>query len=183
MSLTALLLNYGYIAVFLGTFLEGETILIMAGFAAHRGYLDLRWVMAVATVGSFLGDQLYFYLGARYGWRILNRFPKLKPRAVRVQALLERYHLLLIPGIRFLYGLRMVGPLVIGMSSVSWTRFFALNLLGATVWAVLIGGSGYLFGNALALVLADLRNYEEALLALMAMGGIVIWLSYHWRQR
>ncbi|MDD5180263.1 MAG: DedA family protein [Gallionellaceae bacterium] len=183
MSLAALLLNYGYIAVFLGTFLEGETILIMAGFAAHRGYLDLRWVMAVATVGSFLGDQLYFYLGARYGWRILDRFPKLKPRAVRVQALLERYHLPLIPGIRFLYGLRMVGPLVIGMSSVNWTRFFALNLLGATVWAVLVGGSGYLFGNAMELVLADLRHYEEALLALMAMGGIIIWLSYHWRHR
>lgn len=183
MSLAALLLNYGYIAVFLGTFLEGETILIMAGFAAHRGYLDLRWVMAVATVGSFLGDQLYFYLGARYGWRILNRFPKLKPRAVRVQALLERYHLPLIPGIRFLYGLRMVGPLVIGMSSVSWTRFFALNLLGAIVWAVLVGGSGYLFGNAMELVLADLRHYEEALLALMAMGGIIIWLSYYWRHR
>ena len=183
MSLTALLLNYGYFAVFLGTFLEGETILIMAGFAAHRGYLDLRWVMAVATAGSFMGDQLYFYLGARYGWHILNRFPKLKPRAARVQALLERYHLPLIPGIRFMYGLRMVGPLAIGMSSVSWARFFALNLLGAILWAVLIGGSGYLFGNAMELVLADLRHYEEALLALIAIGGIIVWLNYRWRHR
>ena len=183
MSLTALLLKYGYIAVFLGTFLEGETILIMAGFAAHRGYLDLRWVVIVATVGSSLGDQIYFYLGTRYGWRILNRFPKLKPRAARVQVLLERYHLPLIPGIRFLYGLRMVGPLVIGMSSVSWLRFFVLNLLGATVWAVLISGLGYLFGNALELVLTNLRHYEEALLALMAVAGIIVWLVYRWRQR
>lgn len=183
MSLAALLMNYGYLAVFLGTFLEGETILIMAGFAAHRGYLDLRWVMAVATLGSFLGDQLYFCLGARYGWRILNRFQNLKPRAARMQALLERYHLFLIPGIRFLYGLRMVGPLVIGMSAVSWGRFLMLNLLGAALWAVLIGGSGYLFGNAMEWMLADLRHYEEALLAMLATGGLAVWLSYRLRHR
>lgn len=183
MFLTALLIKYGYAAVLLGTFLEGETILIMAGFAAHRGYLNLYGVIGMATVGSFLGDQLYFYLGTRYGWRILNRFPDLKPRALRVQALLERYHLPLILGIRFLYGLRIVGPLAIGMSSVSRIRFFGLNLLGAIIWAALIGSSGYLFGYALELILADLKLYEEALLALMLIAGIVVWIGYRWRQR
>lgn len=183
MSLTALLIKYGYAVVLLGTFLEGETILIMAGFAAHRGYLNLYWVIALATAGSFLGDQLYFYLGKRYGWRIFERFPKLKPRALRVQALLERYHLPLILGIRFLYGLRIVGPLAIGMSSVSRIRFFGLNLLGAIAWAMLIGGAGYLFGYALELLLADIKRYEEAFLALIVIAGIVVWLVYRWRQR
>lgn len=60
MTLATFLLSYGYIAVLLGTFLEGETILIMAGFAAQSGYLNLYWVIGVATIGSFLGDQLYF---------------------------------------------------------------------------------------------------------------------------
>ncbi|GAO35614.1 hypothetical protein SCT_1005 [Sulfuricella sp. T08] len=183
MSLAALLQDYGYAAVFVGAVLEGETLLIMAGFAAHRGYLDLPWVMGVAAVGGFLGDQIYFYLGRRYGWRILNRFPRFKPRAAQVQALLARYHLPLILGIRFLYGLRTVGPLAIGMSPVGWVRFFALNLIGAVGWAVLIGGAGYLFGQVLALLLTDLHRYEEALLALMAIAGIAVWLHYRWRQR
>lgn len=183
MSLAALLQNYGYAAVFVGTFLEGETILIMAGFAAHRSYLDLTWVMGVAAVGSFLGDQLYFYLGRRYGWRILNRFPRLKPRAAKVQALLQRYHLPLILSIRFWYGLRTVGPFAIGMSPVSWTRFFVLNLISAAAWAMLIGGAGYLFGSLLELMLADLHRYEEALLALIAILGIVVWIRYRWRQQ
>ena len=41
MTLTALIASYGYYALFVGTFLEGETVLIAAGFAAHRGILDL----------------------------------------------------------------------------------------------------------------------------------------------
>jgi membrane protein DedA with SNARE-associated domain len=183
MSLTALLVKYGYAAVLLGTFLEGETILVMAGFAAHRGYLDLYWVIGVATFGSFLGDQLYFYLGARYGWRILNRYPRFKPRALRVQALLDRYHLPLILGIRFLYGLRIVGPFAIGMSSVSRIRFFILNLLGAIAWAALIGGAGYLFGYALELLLSDIQRYEEWLLALIVIASVAVWIFYRWRQR
>jgi len=183
MTFASFLLSYGYIAVFIGTFLEGETILVMAGFAAHSGYLNLYWVIGIAIIGSFLGDQLFFYLGARFGWRILNRFPTLKPRADRVHVLLDRYHLPLILGVRFMYGLRIVGPLVIGMSSVNWLRFFVLNLLGAIVWAWLIGGAGYLFGHALELMLADLQHYEEMFLMLIVLAGMAVWLGYRWRNR
>ena len=75
MNLAGLLATYGYLAVAVGTFLEGETILLMAGFAAHCGYLDLSKVILVAFVAGFLGDQFYFFLGQRYGDRILARFP------------------------------------------------------------------------------------------------------------
>lgn len=176
MTLAGLVQDYGYYAVFLGTFLEGETILVMAGFATHRGYLELPWVIGVATIGGTLGDQLYFYLGRRYGPQILARFPRLQPRAAKVAALLQRYHLLLIPSIRFMYGLRTVGPLVFGMSHLGRMRFFALNLAGALLWAVLVGGAGYLFGSVLELLFADLRRYEEALLVLMAGVGVTVWI-------
>ena len=55
--------NYGYLAVFIGTLLEGETILVAAGFAAYRGLLDLPSVVLVAIVGGTLGDQTAFQLG------------------------------------------------------------------------------------------------------------------------
>ena len=74
MNLAGLLATYGNLAVAVGTFLEGETILLMAGFAAHCGYLDLSKVILVAW-GGLLGDQFYFFLGQRYGDRILARFP------------------------------------------------------------------------------------------------------------
>jgi membrane protein DedA with SNARE-associated domain len=183
MSIAELLSHYGYLALFVGTFLEGETILIMAGFAAHRGYLDVFWVLVIATLGGFTGDQLYFHLGRRHGWNILERFPALRQRARRVQALLDRYHLPLILGIRFMYGLRIAGPLAIGMSSVGSLRFFALNLAGAIIWAILIGGVGYVFGEAMELVLSDLKRYEEGLLAAIAIAGMAIWLFHRYNRK
>ncbi|MDD5240832.1 MAG: DedA family protein [Sulfuricella sp.] len=183
MPLADLVREYGYFAVFLGTFLEGETILVMAGFAAHRGYLQLPWVVVVAALGGTLGDQLYFYLGRRYGHRILARMPQLRRRVARVKALLRLYHLPLILSIRFMYGLRTVGPFAFGVSHLGRVRFLVLNLAGALLWAPLVGGAGYLFGSVLALFLADLRHYEEALLALMAGVGGILWFVRRWRQR
>jgi membrane protein DedA with SNARE-associated domain len=78
-------------------------------------------------------DQLYFFLGRRYGRDILARFPMLKPRVERVDTLLHRYHLLLIPGIRFMYGLRIVGPIAFGMGRIEAVRFL---FLGLGAWAV-----------------------------------------------
>lgn len=176
MTLAGLVQDYGYYAVFLGTFLEGETILVLAGFAAHRGYLELPWVIGVAAMGGTLGDQLYFYLGRRYGPQILAHFPQMQPRAAKLATLLQRYNLPLILFIRFMYGLRTVGPLVFGMSNLGRMRFFALNLAGALLWAILVGGAGYLFGSALELLFAELRRYEEALMALIAGVGVIAWI-------
>jgi len=181
--LADLIREYGYFAVFLGTFLEGETILVMAGFAAHRGYLQLPGVIAVAAIGGTLGDQFYFYLGRRYGRQILARMPQLRRRVARVKALLRYYHLPLILSVRFMYGLRTVGPFAFGVSRLGRLRFFVLNLAGALLWAPLVGGAGYLFGSVLAFFLADLRRYEGALLALMAGVGAVLWLLRRRSQR
>lgn len=45
MNLEEVVTHYGYIGILIGTFLEGETILIIAGFLAHRGYLELPFVI------------------------------------------------------------------------------------------------------------------------------------------
>jgi membrane protein DedA with SNARE-associated domain len=183
MSIATLVQDYGYVAVFVGTLLEGESVLILAGVAATLGYLSLPVIIITATVGSFLGDQLFFYLGRRHGPDLLHRFPMLATRAARMQKLLRRFHLPLILGVRFLYGLRTVGPMVIGMSGVAWARFFVLNLIGASVWASTIASAGYLFGNALELLLVDIKRYEELLLGAIVAAGMVAWLVYRWRQR
>ncbi len=183
MTIATLIQDYGYAAVFMGSLLEGESVLVMAGFAAHLGYLALPAVMITAVVGGFLGDQLFFYLGRRYGPTLLQRFPMLAARAARMQKLLQRFHMPLILGVRFLYGLRTVGPMVIGMSGIAWPRFFLLNLAGAIVWAITIAGAGYLFGHALELLLVDMKHYEGMLLAAIATAGVIVWLVYRWRQR
>ncbi len=174
--LQALLESYGYIGVLVGALLEGETVLVMAGFAAHRGLLYFPWVVAVAAAGGFLGDQLFFALGRYRGRQMLVRFPSVQRQAVRVEELIRRHSVWLILGVRFMYGLRIAGPVLIGMSRVPRVEFIFLNLLGALIWAGLVAGAGYLFGKAVAMALRDAWRYELELLIAIALIGLVFWL-------
>ena len=180
--LQALLDNYGYIAVLLGALLEGETILVMAGFAAHRGLLDLATVILIAAAGGFLGDQIFFTLGRYHGRQMLARFPSIQKRAARVDDLIGRHSSWLIIGVRFLYGMRVAGPVLIGMSGVSHLRFAILNLIGALLWSSVVAGAGYLFGHAVTMVMHDARRYELALLAVIAAAGLFLWVVLKARQ-
>jgi membrane protein DedA with SNARE-associated domain len=175
--------SYGYIALWVGTFLEGETILILAGFAAHLGYLHLPWVILVAFLGTLSGDQLFFYLGRRQSRFVLDKHPAWQRRLDRVERLFERYQTLLILGFRFLYGLRTVTPFVLGRSGVAPGYFFLLNTVGAMVWSLVVGIGGYLFGNILKIIMGDIKRYEiEAFGAIAIIGGL-IWGVYFYRSR
>lgn len=178
MSLAQLIADYGYWVVLAGTLLEGESVLVLAGFAAHRGLLDLSTVIAVAVMGGFLGDQVFFLAGRRYGERLLARFPAQAAPAARAKELLARHHIPVILGVRFLYGLRIVLPFTIGMSGIGVLRFQCLNLAGAAIWAGLCAALGYLFGAAAETLLGGLGRYEEALFALLAVAALgFLWGS------
>lgn len=168
--------SYGYVAVAVGTFLEGESVLLVAGAAASRGHLSMPVVIAIAALASFLGDQLYFWVGRRYGAALLLRYPSLQPRAARVRGLLDRHHLPLILSIRFLYGLRIAGPIALGMSSVSWLQFLLLNGLAALLWALVIASLGYGTGHALVHLLKAVDVDELWGLSLLLILGLAWWL-------
>jgi membrane protein DedA with SNARE-associated domain len=176
MSLEHLIESYGYIALIIGTFLEGETILVLGGVAAKLGYLKLPWVIVSAFVGSICGDQLFFFLGRYQGPWILRKLPKWERRADKVQRILERHRIPIIIGFRFVYGFRTITPLVLGMSRIPIFEFAAFNILGAALWATFIGGIGYAFGKGVELIVGDLRHYEKELLAAALLVGISIWL-------
>ena len=90
--------------------------MILAGVAAHLGYLSLDWVIVCGFCGTFFGDQLYFFLGRRHGKSMLARHPSWQAPADRVFDKIERQQNLLILSFRFLYGIRTVTPFAIGMS-------------------------------------------------------------------
>ncbi|KPK67873.1 MAG: hypothetical protein AMJ84_12195 [Acidithiobacillales bacterium SM23_46] len=180
--LESLLTTYGYPILIVGTFLEGETVLILGGVSAHLGYLSLDLVIACGFCGTFLGDQLYFFLGRRHGSAFLARYPSRRARADRVLHLLGKHQNLVILSFRFLYGLRTVTPFAIGMSKVSYVRFTVLNLVGAGIWAVGISLAGYYFGHAVDVVLGDIKHYELEILASIAVVAVLIWLVRFFRQ-
>jgi membrane protein DedA with SNARE-associated domain len=173
--------HYGYLAILIGTFLEGETILILAGIAAKLGYLELEWVIICAFIGTLLGDQLFFFLGRYRGVAYLQRHASWQARVNKVSAVLHRHRILIILGFRFLYGLRTVTPFVIGMSRVPVIEFIILNVIGAASWALVIGLLGYAFGHGLELVLGDIKHYEMAIMSVILGASILFWLIVYLR--
>ncbi len=180
-AISAFIASYGYLAVFAGTLLEGETILLAAGYAAQRGLLDWRMVIAIAIAGGTLGDQIAFSLGRWKGALLIAKFPGLAHRVPQVHRLLERYHVALILVIRFLYGLRIAGPVIMGTSRVPFLRFAVLNLLGAILWAFIVSGAGYYFGVALEAWVADVEHIELFILSGILLAGAVAALWLHRR--
>jgi membrane protein DedA with SNARE-associated domain len=176
MTFDYLVSHYGYVALVVGTFLEGEAVLIAAGFAAHAGYLELQWVILAAFVGSLAGDQLYFFIGRVKGKGFLARRPVWETKVKRVLKLFDRYRILVVLGFRFMYGLRMVTPFAFGLSGIGASRFFILNLIGALIWSVALALVGYLFGAAARAVIIDVRRYEHHIILGILWTGALIYI-------
>ena len=90
-----------------------------------------------------------------------------------------RHSFLLIIGVRFLYGLRIVGPVFFGMSNVFPKRFMVCNVIGAGIWAVGVRGAGYIFGQAIEWFFEDLAMVEKCV---FVCGIVFAVLSLAWRR-
>lgn len=176
--------HYGYWAMFIGALIEGETFLIAGGIAAKHGLLGLPGLIGMAVVGSYLHDNIFFYLGRFGGQRVLQRSPKIARQAQRGLALFDRYGLWMVLGCRFFYGLRTIVPTVIGMSPMRTWLFAILSFIGACLWSVTFIVGGYLFGELIQIVLARFHGYESTLFivgcAVLILLGVIylyLWLK------
>jgi membrane protein DedA with SNARE-associated domain len=174
-SLEQLVRDYGYYALFIGTCLEGETIMVLGGIAARQDILHLPGVILLGFLGSLTGDQTIFFVSRRWGKQILARFPWLHVRMEKVNRILERHGTWYMISFRFFYGLRNPTPFVIGLSNIPTARFVALNVLGAALWAVTLGPMGYLLGALAEQILTDAK---WAILGVAGIGA-AIWLVRH----
>jgi membrane protein DedA with SNARE-associated domain len=183
MHLGELIATYGYAAVLLGAMIEGETVVLLAGFAAQRGHLDF-WLAAVcAFAGSLLSDQIYFYIGRKHGSAWLARRPKWAGRLARIRTVADTHQVKLTLAFRFIYGFRTITPFALGLGTMAAPRFAALNMASAAVWALCFTGLGFTLGQAIEPLIADIERYEGVLFIGIAALGLLAWLVRRRRMR
>jgi membrane protein DedA with SNARE-associated domain len=175
-----LIRSYGYLALVVGAFLEGETVVVLGGFSAQRGYLLLAGVMLAVFLGAIAGDWLFFYLGRAERHLILDKKPEWKEKVDHVNEMLLKHRDGLIIARRFFYGLRNLTAFVIGMSPIPIRKFLFLNLISAVLWAIGYGVLGYLFGGTLERFFGNVREYEihillTFLLVMLTIGFLQIF--------
>ena len=173
--------------LFIWTFIEGEAGLIMAGFLAFQGYMNIFGVMMTALAGSFCGDQFYFYLGRLKGSFLVGHSHALARKFRKALRLIEKYGSFVAFISRYTYGFRIVLPIILGMTPFPSLRFLWLNILSALVWATIFALAGYLFGTGASLVVDDVSRYEHYLILILAGLIACMWLSHFvhswWRRR
>lgn len=141
--------EWGYIAVFLGSLIEGESIILTASAMASQGYLDIFKVTVIAFIGTTLADQLLYFLGYYYGDRLFEKFPSLDQPSKKAFYFLHKYDIWFIIACRFIYGIRVASAIVIGAAKIPAKRFIPLNILSALIWAIISCGSGFYLGEIL----------------------------------
>lgn len=131
--------DYGalaYVVAFAWSFLEGETFVIFAAaIGATTGLVNPWILMGTVWIGSFFGDQLWFFLGRRYGPYALRKIPGAEKRVAVATGFLAKYGDAFVLSFRFIYGIRNVASAACGISGMSFPRFAALNFIAAGLWA------------------------------------------------
>lgn len=187
MDITSLIEHYGYAALMLGSIAEGETITLLGGVAAHQGLLKFPLVIAAVALGGMIGDQVLYLVGRRYGDALLRRFSRHQKQITKARKMINRRPWLFVIGTRFMYGFRIVGPILIGASHLPPKVFLPLNILGAIVWATLFTTLGYMGGELIAPWLHSVDKHIKHFIWLALVVALVlavrIWLKRRARKK
>ena len=162
-----------YFAVYTSVFLEGETALVTSAFASKMGYLNVYVVGLFAFLGTLSSDWLWYFIGKSKGRKLLLKKEKLQKTAGKIDTLLERYPYLILLGYRYIYGLRTVIPLIIGMSSIRSRKFIVFSVFNTTVWVLIFTSAGYLFGSILESRMEMIRDYQLKFVIILVTTGLI----------
>ena len=168
------LATYGYLILFVYSLGGGFVALLAAGMLSAVGKMDFVTTVTVAFAANFLGDMLLFYM-ARYNKKEVMRHLRPQRRKLALAHLLmRRYGSRIIFFQKFIYGVKTLIPLAIGLTRYEAKRFSLYNLGSALVWAIVVGFAGYAAGEAVARLLEEGSHYSFLMpvFLLALLGGI-----------
>ena len=169
MNWTDLIQHYGYIAIFIGTLFEGETVLMIGAYAVHQHILHFPVLIAVAMLGSFIGDQFYYQMGARYGQKLIQSNVEFAQKFDRASQFIERYPILTILFMRFAWGFRTILPIAVGVRTYPVWKYVLINLVACFIWVMLVATIGFQISHYLHLFWAKMLSYHQDIYIVIAV--------------
>ncbi len=166
--------QYGYLALLVGTFFEGETAILIASSLIHKGVFELPYTIFFAFAGSFISDWIYYLVGRFNGKYFVNRKPKLKQLVEPITNLFNRYQLQLLLSYRFLYGFRVIIPVIVGMSGFAPARYLFYTIISGLIWATVVSSIGYTIGSLFQLEASSFENNFIAVVVGFTTFGLLI---------
>ncbi|MCV9878028.1 DedA family protein [Brenneria izbisi] len=123
---------------------------------------------------------MLYFAGRRYGERIIFRLQGQQKRIAYAQRLIARHPMPFVIGVRFMYGVRLIGPTLIGAARLSLRRFVPLNLLSVVLWALIFVMSGYFGGQVIENIIGDVDKKLASLFFVVLIILIILLLRRQW---
>ena len=171
--------TYGYIILFLYTLGGGMVAIIAAGVLSYAGSMNLTLVIIIATISNALGDTLLFYLSRYNKKEIMPYFKKQKRNLALAQILFKKHGGKIILFKKYIYGLKTLVPLAIGLTKYSFYKFSIINIISAFIWALSLGLLSYFSGDVLINLfnLAKQNPLIMPFILLIIIGLIVLYFK------
>ena len=173
------LATYGYIILFLYSFGGGFIALVAAGVLSYAGKMDLTTSIVIATTANFIGDMFLFYM-SRYNKSQMMPYIKNHRRKLALShILMKRYGYRVIFFQKYIYGIKTLIPLAIGLTKYDIKKFGIYNFFASILWGVSIGFASFYSGEAV-INLIDLskdRIWLPPLILFSILGSI--WFYMH----
>jgi membrane protein DedA with SNARE-associated domain len=166
--------QYGYLALMVGTFFEGETAILVASSLIHRGMFDAPPTIFMAFLGSFISDWLYYLIGRLNGKLFIEKRPKLRARVEPVTNFFHHNQVQILFTYRFLYGFRVIIPIIIGMSNIRPFQFLTYSILAGLIWATTVSTIGYFIGRMLNVSVTVFENNLPFIMIGFAAFGLLL---------
>jgi len=167
--------QYGYLAIFFSTVIEGEFVVVAAAAIAAAGLLQAHWVIAAAALGAWVGHLLLFAVGRWKGMQLIESVPTLRRHYPKANLIMDKYANWSVFVCQYLYGMRLVSAMLFGCSTISLGRFMALQVINCIIWALLAYFAGHLIG-LVAMRVFEMVGIYGLLLATALLAGLVLFL-------
>jgi len=166
MDLYSLIISFKYIAIFIGSFIEGITVGLMVGFLAKTHYINLFWGYSFHVLGDWGADIVYYWLGffgsKKLLPKIIRAFKYSVDEVESLEASFKKHSikLILLGKVTHVIGFPII--IAAGLSKFSWYRFMALDFVAELIKAAILISIGYYFGgmweevNSILLILSGL---------------------------
>jgi membrane protein DedA with SNARE-associated domain len=175
------LVSLGYLGAFIGAFLEGEVVLLSALQAVRTGYLNLGGILLSFSMGTLAADWFFYLTGRHRGRTFLERRPRMHRPFIKMERQFNKWGYFLLLTYRFMYGFRVVLPLLFGLSGVKPLRFAFYSLMGTALWISFFTVLSLFFTGLVMEAIHLLKSWSWALLLIpIAIATAVWWYRKHY---
>jgi membrane-associated protein len=174
----ALGLGFGESAIALDLIVPGEVGMVFIGAAARDAGAPLALLITAGVVGAIAGDSAGYFIGRRWGTRVLYRWKwlrrRVEPAVDRSREYFKRRGGLAVFAARWVGALRAVMPVVAGISDMRYRRFLAWDVPAVVLWTSLVVSVGFYFGDGIADVIDRIGLTVSVVIVVLLLAVLVL---------